>query len=251
MKQRLFALVALLFVGCASTPNHSLNTSLSEVAAAAASETREDNRLDERPSSSNLSSNTSVSVHIATYTDSLWNDSALNLSDWRFTLFSHRILSQRLNGYQLDHGYQLSAATRDSTMQLRLNGALIPGMFSAPHNDGLRDLYQFDLSADVSYLVDLTPVVFEYGGRIGIGSLGFSFNQPIVLGDQQFSYDSISLFYLGLPVGMSSTVGPVTLEALFVPTFNILGATTDIGFNNDITRTHWAWPISLGVGWQF
>lgn len=243
--------MALLLVGCTSTPNQPLNTTLSEVAAAAASETREDNRLDERPMSNNRTSNTSVSVNIATYTDSLWNDSALTLSDWRFTLFSHRILSQRLNGYQLDHGYQLSAATRDSSWQLRFNGALTPGIFTAPHSDGLKNLYQFDLSADASYLVEFTPITFEYGGRIGIGSLGFNFNQPIVLGDQQFSYDSISLFYLGLPIGMSSTIGPVTLEALFVPTFNILGATTDIGFNNDITRTHWAWPVSLGVGWQF
>lgn len=253
MKPWMLVFTVFFYAGCASTPNYTLNVPLSEVAAAAASETLDDNKVSDRPIISQISSNlsSSLTVDVDIYDGLPWIAPEISLSDWRVTLFSHRPISQRINGYQLDNGYQLSGAARDGEAQFRFSAAFAPGLFAAPHNDGLKNLYQFDISADASYIVDLEPVHFEVGGRIGLGALAFSFNQPIQLGFQSFTSDSISVLYFGLPFGMGTQVGPIVFEALITPTFNILSEKTDIGFDNDIARTHWSWPLTLGVGIQF
>lgn len=201
-------------------------------------------------SSSGSYSRATVSGHASFFTpsDPYWYGSY----DHRFLIGRQTALNIGVTNYDLLTGYNLAYAARMDDQEFHFSIFFTDIDLQA--NDttaGLTDPLLFGLNIDWHKLFPASPMAFVVGGRLTFAQLAFGYENSLIIDGIDIDRDAISVFGLGLPLGVQWHVEPFTFEFLATPTLYLHEQSTFIGFMNDLVSLNVSTPLSFGVGLTF
>ena len=234
-------LLTLLLTACASQSRYDVNLSMSELSDAIVEADGEAIEVD-------------ADVHFSpTVSSGVWftgqGTSDLDGFANNRVVFSYRqTLDLDYRAYRAGPGFEMSFTGSDDVYQFR--GALF--IQSAAFLDGVVEGYNspalvgVDLGVQAVY--DQDPIEFFAGVQGTAAALVYEFDSPVKVGYETYDGDNLSIFGLGIPLGMHMMLGPFSLEAVYTPTVYLHASETTIGATNDLITWSTHAPVSFGVG---
>ena len=191
------------------------------------------------------------------YQDSYHEDSHrdYNTSDGfannRIAVARRSTLNIGLNNYNVYGGYEISFTGGDDAHQFRLALHGNRAEFQTNGTNGFNSPLLLGIDIDLHKLYPRNQLDFLLGLRITSAQLGYQLNKSVEIAGTTYDDDSLSVFGIGLPVGVQMDIGSFSLEAIASPTVYFHGFNTYLGFDNDIATTNFNVPISAGVGFNW
>lgn len=246
---RILLCCALVLTGCASNSRFNLDIPLSQASSMATQSSVSARSIRSSPSSG-FYSRATVSGRASFFTpfDPYWYGSY----DHRFLIGRQTALNIGVTNYDLLTGYNLAYAARMDDQEFHFSIFFTEIDFQA--NDttaGLTEPLLFGLNIDWHKLFPYGQMAFVIGGRLTFAQLAFGYENSLIIDGTVVDSDAISVFGLGIPMGVQWDVEPFTFEILATPTFYVHEQSTFIGFMNDVVSMNVSTPVSLGIGFTF